>query len=258
MRVVHLSDWHGKSQPVPEADIYVVTGDMLPNFPLLLFDVAPPGEPEQLVVWPTNRELVGLDVVPRPQGSFVCWVVDPTVERALQDVFIDRETEVGGFRRHLGSPDALVAVVRGNHDFVDLHRWFTGGPTFEFGVHGDVLEFQGLRLAGLRGINFICGEWCDELTSDEWSVAMGRVPPDCDVLLSHAPPRNVLDDCHGNHYGSDHLAQYVQTRMYRTEQDGARPLRAHLFGHIHESFGSTNIDGTLFSNAATGFLAHDI
>lgn len=32
MRIVHFSDWHGRQEALPLADIYICTGDMLPNF----------------------------------------------------------------------------------------------------------------------------------------------------------------------------------------------------------------------------------
>lgn len=32
LRVVHFSDWHGRQMSLPAADLYVCTGDMLPNF----------------------------------------------------------------------------------------------------------------------------------------------------------------------------------------------------------------------------------
>lgn len=31
MKICHFSDWHGKLPTLPEADVYVCTGDMLPN-----------------------------------------------------------------------------------------------------------------------------------------------------------------------------------------------------------------------------------
>jgi Icc-related predicted phosphoesterase len=61
-----------------------------------------------------------------------------------------------------------------------------------------------------------------------------------DVLLTHEPPRGVLD----GGYGCKFLAQEVAA---------ARP-RVHVFGHVHEHSGSELRDGVLYVNAA---LAND-
>jgi Icc-related predicted phosphoesterase len=36
------------------------------------------------------------------------------------------------------------------------------------------------------------------------------------------------------------------------------PLKAHLFGHIHESYGTYHANGTTYSNAATWFNVIDL
>src|SRR6185369_5206106 len=96
MRIVHISDWHWRFRSVPEADLYVCTGDMYDNYPVAV------------------------------RNSWTKWKIDPQRERELQSadarVFVDR----GGFRQWLGSPDAPVVCVRGNHDFADLTPLFDG------------------------------------------------------------------------------------------------------------------------------------
>ena len=262
MRIVHISDWHGESNSLPEADLYVVTGDMLPNFCTFQYEMVDRSplsiNPLKVINWPANMHLLGCAAAKKPKDSaYVGRITDPADEFSKQNRFIDIELQKGGFRRHLGSHDAQVVVIRGNHDFVDLGRWF-GGDVFEFGADGTSFEFKGLKISGVRGINWIVGEWSDELTDPEWRDAMRLFPDDCDMLLTHAPPRNILDSSYGSHYGADILASYVHRRMIKSDEDGAKPLRAHFFGHIHEANGSENIEGILFSNAATTHIVHDI
>jgi len=38
IKITHISDWHGAFRCVPEADVYVCTGDMLKNFISLYLD----------------------------------------------------------------------------------------------------------------------------------------------------------------------------------------------------------------------------
>lgn len=73
--------------------------------------------------------------------------------------------------------------------------------------------------------------------SEHWA----RVPADTDILITHGPPRGLLDRMAlGRRVGSDEL---------RRELPRVRP-RLHVFGHIHEAAGRRKLDGTLFVNAA--------
>lgn len=72
---------------------------------------------------------------------------------------------------------------------------------------------------------------------DVWAC----VPDDVDVLVTHGPPKGVLDrTSRGRGVGDG-------TLMCRVDE--LRP-RVHCFGHVHESYGALEKDGTLFCNAA--------
>jgi len=56
-----------------------------------------------------------------------------------------------------------------------------------------------------------------------------QIPDDVDVLVTHGPPKGVLDRVFdGTHVGCEHLLEAVQNRV--------KP-RVHVFGHIHEGYG---------------------
>ena len=65
------------------------------------------------------------------------------------------------------------------------------------------------------------------------------IPEDTDVLVTHTPPYGILDRDGSILYGSRVLLERVRT---------IRP-RLHLFGHIHNSYGTTSDGVTVFSNA---------
>lgn len=208
--VCHISDWHGHWRKVPEADIYICTGDMLPNYP------HPVGLWGQII-----REL----------------------EVEGQTKWMQEQKEAGGLRRFLGNPDAPVAVVRGNHDFIDLGPWF-GGEYFEVDHDASrVVEYCGLRIGGFRGIPIIAGEWSDEMCQIQRAALMGDIPRDLDIIISHAPPKKIL----AGPYGCTEYAWLMEKwQLHRPELC--------CFGHVHEDGGRTvKIKGTIFSNAATKF-----
>jgi len=157
IKIVHASDWHAALLELPVADLYIVTGDMLPNFP-----------------------------VP------VTWDIVPSREREHQNKWIDEEINRGTYRRLLGNKDAPVVVVRGNHDFVNYGRLF-GGEVFEINEDSTrTVNYCGLKIGGFRGVPSIDGRWCDELSQVDRLNRVNSLPASLDVVVSHAPPKGIL------------------------------------------------------------------
>jgi len=75
------------------------------------------------------------------------------------------------------------------------------------------------------------------------------IPNDVDILITHGPPRGILDllsinnrrDGELPNVGCDHLLSKIQE---------VKP-KIHIFGHIHESRGMFESDGTFFINASS-------
>lgn len=61
-----------------------------------------------------------------------------------------------------------------------------------------------------------------------------------DVLLSHEPPLGILDYEDGRHWGTSQTLSIVN----------ATHPKLHLFGHVHDSYGSMQWRTTTFSNAS--------
>jgi len=205
IKICHFSDWHGKWVKLPEADLYICTGDMLPNFFL------------------------------RKRG-----IVNSIFEEGQLDWIKNRPFP---FRSFLGSPDAPVVVVRGNHDFINLGPHF-GGEYFEVNLdsHRSV-EYCGLKIGGFRGINPLSGRWCDEFSQRTRLGMLACLPEDLDVVVSHVPPKGILAWA----WGCEEYAWQVT----RWEDGTDTAPKLCCFGHIHESGGKTQEgDGILFSNAS--------
>ena len=76
-----------------------------------------------------------------------------------------------------------------------------------------------------------------------WVVAraLAAQVEECDILISHGPPLGVLDmTFRGKRVGWKELADRVRE---------IKP-RYHLFGHIHEGYGVTQLETTLYGNAS--------
>ena len=227
MKIVHFSDWHWQFMNLPTADLYVCTGDMYQNYPF---------------VDKHDRRLIILDK-------------DNEIERQTNDVYT--LLGFGGFRQFLGSPDAPIICVRGNHDFIDLSLLFSGCNLVHEFIDNDTVEIDGKVITGHRGVPTIDGRWMDETNAD---ILQDRVRSmqNADIFLTHYPPYGVLDSFMDIHYGIQILGVHGMADMLMKKM----PERGlHCFGHIHEcggqvkEFGSGRIIGTegpiyTFSNAA--------
>jgi Icc-related predicted phosphoesterase len=255
-RVVHFSDWHGEWQKLPEADVYVCTGDMLPNFPDIRFR----GERSCRDVWvsPDPCSAGKLSSSFELDGELFRYSLERRVDHAKEARLQTEWARLNQITPFLGSPQAPIVCVRGNHDFVPLSLLFEGCWVHEFGVGEDESEMfdaAGLCFTGARGIPYIIGEWADELSDSDMRLRMAKVPLSVDVLVTHAPPQGVMDLYGNMHIGCPHISSWIQRQAYAISgpnPNGYPLLRAHLFGHNHRP-GVETVSGTVFSNAATAF-----
>lgn len=228
MKIVHGSDWHGNWRKLPPADLYILTGDMLPNF-----HVSHSKDAEAQTKWCEGWR----------------WSVDEP-----------------GFRSCFGSPDAPVVIVRGNHDFYDIGRHF-GDNCFEIDDDTTRFAIiNGVKIGGTRGVPVIDrpgGRWNDQFDDAEFERRLNLIPIDIDILVTHSPPYQILDyvaiplfDFNGRISGEGIRLGSLAVRRF---VDNCDNLKLHVFGHIHEEPGVfTDAAGVTFSNAATRYNEIDI
>lgn len=213
MRIVHVSDSHWQFEKLPEADLYVITGDMLADH----------GCSDKY----GNR--------------------DGRLERIKQYAGMQKLQAHGGFKQYLGTPDAPLICVRGNHDFVELAPLFADCNLVHEFVDNEVIDLLGMKVTGHRGIPAINGFYNDEVGRGDLLDRV-RAMPVADLYLTHYPPDDHLLDGTFIHYG---LQGMMNDMLYR-DHGGRFPL--HCMGHIHEAGGVVILRGAVtFSNAATTY-----
>jgi Icc-related predicted phosphoesterase len=75
------------------------------------------------------------------------------------------------------------------------------------------------------------------------------IPPDVDVLLTHGPPHGILDrTADGFEAGCEMLRKRIAE---------VKP-KLSVFGHIHESYGMCEVEGTTFVNASVLNLQYQL
>ncbi len=237
MRIVHGSDWHALMRAVPEADLYVFTGDFYDNYPV---------EQDGWNGW---------------KGS---WDIVPHNEVVQQTKWAAEFVADGGMRPLLGSPDAPILLVRGNHDFIDLGPIFVGCNVVHEFIDNELIDVLGLKATGHQGIPYIYGGWNDEVRHEVLLDRVMAMPP-ADLFLTHYPPAGILD----SETRPNRVDSYGLEGMAYTMGQKMGPRSAHFFGHIHGSGGKTvdsrdisyagEEDGfSVYSNAATTFNVIDL
>lgn len=145
-------------------------------------------------------------------------------------------------------PHSHKLVVPGNHD---LCMEYTMGEIF---IKKDI---HYLRDSGVEidSINFWGSPWTPPFfnwafMADERSLShrWSEIPMETNVLITHGPPRGILDACpdfrnpqQDVHVGSVTLAEHLCRFRF---------LKAHIFGHIHEGYGHAFEHGINFHNVA--------
>jgi predicted phosphohydrolase len=177
------------------------------------------------------------DELALPDGDVLVHAGDFTDAGSLEEIRVFGEW----FARQ---PHSHRVVVAGNHEFA-----FQEDPAAARAALGDVhyLEDSGVSLEGIRiwgspwQPDF--GRWAfmlprGDLLRDKWQ----RIPQETDVLITHTPPQGYGDSVPG--FGPVGCADLLG-RL------GVVRPHVHVFGHIHEGYGSFELGSTRLINAST-------
>lgn len=137
--------------------------------------------------------------------------------------------------------------IAGNHDICfdssktntpvtkEEIQYFNVNYLFKSGIVIDDVSFYGHPFTPIFG-NFAFMAKEKELM---WHDS--HIPDTIDVLITHGPPLGIMDLTTGY--------EPAGSRSLRNRVETIKP-KIHAFGHIHESYGVKEIEGTTFINAA--------
>lgn len=147
-------------------------------------------------------------------------------------------------------PHRHKVAVAGNHDFYfdeGSPTFFRSWPLVRKTPIADLLaEFPGITYlqdsgAELEGVKFYGSPW--QPWYYDWAfnfphhdfegvaaATWAKIPADTNILVTHTPPRGILDATYPNDERQGCLA--LRLRLHEL-----RSLRLHVFGHLHESAG---------------------
>ena len=135
-----------------------------------------------------------------------------------------------------------IVFIAGNHD-----RLFESGnslakslfdPSIIY-LQDEMKEVQGIKIYGSPRTPFFCNWAFNEERGPEIRDWWDQIP-ECDILLTHGPPYNILDLCDNGWVGCEDLLEAVKR---------VKP-KIHAFGHIHQQNGIKEEFGIKFINCA--------
>lgn len=141
-------------------------------------------------------------------------------------------------------PHRHKVFIAGNHDFLAERQPGLFRALLPDNCH--YLENSGVEVAGLRIWGSPITPWFFDWAFNRQRGAdirryWAQIPDQIDVLLTHGPPYGIRDlNWQGTLTGCEDLNQ----RVWEVAP------KLHVFGHIHEAYGITEVNGTQFVNAA--------
>lgn len=157
-----------------------------------------------------------------------------------------RESEVTDFLSWFSKLHYTYKIfIAGNHDFyfeknpLRVQKIVPEGVIY---LNDSGVDINGVKIWGSpvtpQFFNWAFNRQRGEALRRHW----GLIPADTDVLITHGPPYGILDTTVASqqHAGCRDLLQTVGT---------IRP-KAHVFGHIHESYGVVKRNGIQYINAS--------
>lgn len=148
-----------------------------------------------------------------------------------------------------------VIYVEGNHD------WFGYAHPSLFEeirsrVAPDVIhlressiEIENIKIYGFPFIPTLTN-WAFYLSPDDMKKAVEKIPENTNLLISHAPPYEILDGVPRTAMFGERYVAHVGCPQLANRLTQFKELKLHVFGHIHEDFGRRIIGNMEFVNCS--------
>jgi len=152
-----------------------------------------------------------------------------------------REKDLIEFNRWLGTLQASkIVFVAGNHDVIFEQNKERSKELLTNAIYleNELIEFEGVKIYGTPyGLKE--DGWAFGKTEEELKDIYAKIP-ECNILVSHYPPYNVLDLKSFGNSGSKALRE----KIFEINP------RVVFFGHAHNESGFDDLDGMLFINCS--------
>ncbi len=142
-------------------------------------------------------------------------------------------------------PHCHKIFIAGNHDFgfenipETVEKMIPDSITY---LNDSGIEIEGINIWGSPVTPWFHDWAFNRLRGGQISKYWDWIPDNTDILITHGPPKGILDKCdNGDIVGCEDLLKRVKE---------VKP-KYHIFGHIHEGYGISSNENTIFINASS-------
>lgn len=157
-------------------------------------------------------------------------------------------------------PHKYKIFVAGNHDWGFQKKPEIFHPMMKDNgiiyLQDDLVEIEGLKIYGSPWQPEFCS-WAFNLSRYEGELTRkwAQIPDDTHILVTHGPPKGILDRTAEHSYltptGEAYSApEHVGCWDLRERIRSLKKLKLHVMGHIHHSYGKEIVDGVVFANSS--------
>jgi len=145
-------------------------------------------------------------------------------------------------------PHKHKILVPGNHDrcFEIIPEHARGLITNAHCLIHEELIIDGVKLFGSPWTPAF-GNWAfNAKSNDHLKYLWSQIPDDTNILITHGPSNRILDKIETFESGP----RYAGCHELKKRLKELRLLKSHIFGHIHEGYGSVLLNGIWRVNAS--------
>lgn len=138
-------------------------------------------------------------------------------------------------------PYRYKIFIAGNHDFAleEDKKWLNFPENIIY-LENNLVTIEGIKIWGtpvIKGFG-----WAFDRTDIERDDIYYKIPKDCDIIVSHAPPYNIMDKV-------SMINRHVGCKFLKKAIDKIQPKYV-ICGHVHEAAGTIIKHGITYINTA--------
>ena len=172
-----------------------------------------------------------------PEGDILIHSGDATITGTIEEIVFFNEW-------FSNLPHKYKIFIAGNHDWL-----FERNNTIARNLLDKSIIYLQDTMVEIENLKIYGSPWQPRFFDWAFNLNRGRemaekwkfIPDDTDILITHGPPNGILDETpRGDLAGCEELRKKVEKVL----------PKAHIFGHIHHGYGTTEKFGVKFVNAS--------
>lgn len=174
-----------------------------------------------------------------------------------------RVEELEEYNRWLGSIKHKykhIIIIAGNHDWLFAKDQAKARAIMSNAIYleDEMIEIEGRRIYGSPHQPEFCNWAFNVPRGAPLKAIWDKIPQNLDLLITHGPPHGLCDtlrkmvigdDAKGRPTYQEHMVHLGCEDLYNAVIE--KQPKVHVFGHIHDGYGTLQVGPSLFVNAST-------